>query len=338
MSEKIEFAHLHVHTEFSLLDGCARIKELVKQTKELGMNSIAITDHGSMFGVIDFYNACKSSDIKPILGCEVYVANTSLDDKTVNKENYYSHLVLLAEYDVGYQNLIKLVSLGYTEGYYYRPRIDFETLAKYKEGIIALSACLAGVVSRKILKHSSKEGLETARKYKNLFGRDHFYIELQNHGMREELEVNHHLVNIANELDLELVCTNDVHYTFEEDVKAHEVLLCIQTAKTILDEDRLIYEGGQYYLKSPEEMNELFSGYKNALLNTQKIADRCDVEIEFHNYKLPKFTPPEGLTSLEYLKELTNNALYKKYEVVTENLKERLDFEIGVIADMGFID
>ncbi len=338
MSEKIEFAHLHVHTEFSLLDGCARIKELVKQTKDLGMNSIAITDHGSMFGVIDFYNACKSSDIKPILGCEVYVANTSLDDKTVAKENYYSHLVLLAENEVGYQNLMKLVSLGYTEGYYYRPRIDFETLSKYKEGLIALSACLAGVVSRKILKHSYNEGLNIAKKYRNLFGRDNFYIELQNHGMREELEVNHHLVNIAKELNLELVCTNDVHYTFEEDVKAHEVLLCIQTAKTILDEDRLVYEGGQYYLKSPEEMFELFSGYKDALLNTQKIADRFNVDIEFHNYKLPKFTPPAGLTSLEYLNQLTNKALYEKYDDVTDSLKERLAFEIGVIADMGFID
>ncbi len=338
MSNKIDFAHLHVHTEFSLLDGCSRIKELAQQTKDLGMNAIAITDHGSMFGVIDFYKACKNIDIKPILGCEVYVANKSLHDKTVDRENYYSHLVLLAETNEGYQNLMKLVSIGYTDGYYYRPRIDFETLAEHKEGIIALSACLAGVVSRKIMKHGYNEGLEIAKKYKELFGKEHFYIELQNHGMIEEIETNKHLINIAKELDLDLVCTNDVHYTYDSDVKSHEVLLCIQTGKTILDEDRLVYEGGGFYLKSPEEMYELFSANSEALSNTQKIADRCNVEIEFNNYKLPRFTPPDNLTSLEYLKQLTEKALYEKYEVVTDVLKDRLNFEINVISDMGFID
>ncbi len=337
-NENIDFVHLHVHTEFSLLDGASRIKELVAQTKNLGMTAIAITDHGNMFGVIDFYKQAKDAGIKPILGCEVYVANKSLYDKNTDRENYYSHLVLLAENEVGYQNLMKLVSIGYTDGFYYRPRIDFETLSQHKEGLIALSACLAGVVSRKILKHSYDEGLKAAKEYSELFGREHFFIELQNHGIREEIEVNKHLVNIAKELNIDLVCTNDVHYTYDTDVKSHDVLLCIQTGKTILDEDRLVYEGGDFYLKSPQEMFELFGQYKNALANTQKIADRCNVEIKFHEYKLPRFDPPNGMSSYEYLEKLTNEALSVKYKAVTDEIRDRLKYEMDVISEMGFID
>lgn len=338
MGDKIDFVHLHVHTEYSLLDGAAKIKEIVKQTKTLGMNALAITDHGNMFGAIDFYKACKSNDIKPILGCEVYVANKSLHDKTVDRENYYSHLILLAENKTGYENLMKLVSIGYTEGYYYRPRIDFEVLEQYKEGLIVLSACIAGVISRQILKHSYEAGFEIARKYKELFGKENFFIELQNHGIREEIEVNHHLVNIAKELDLDLVCTNDVHYTYDTDVKAHEILLCIQTGKTMLDENRLVYEGGNFYLKSPEEMQEIFGKYKGALINTQKIANRCNVEIEFNNYKLPKFDTPNNIKALDYLKQLTDEALIVKYENITTDIRKRLEYEIDVISNMGFVD
>ncbi len=335
----MNFAHLHVHTEYSLLDGSNKIKEYVARVKELGMNSAAITDHGVMFGVIDFYRAAKEVGIKPILGCEVYVAPGSRFDKEagINEDRYY-HLVLLAENNKGYANLVKIVSKGFVEGYYYKPRVDLELLEEYHEGIIALSACLAGEVQRNLARSMYEEAKRAAERYEKIFGKDHFYLELQDHGIPEQGMVNQQLLRLSQDTGIELVATNDVHYTFAEDEKPHDILLCIQTGKKLDDENRMRYEGGQYYVKSPEEMAALFPYALQALENTQKIADRCEVEIEFGVTKLPRYDVPEGYTSWEYLNKLCFEGLERRYTPVTEELKERLEYELGVIQKMGYVD
>ena len=335
----MNFAHLHVHTEYSLLDGSNKIKEYVARVKELGMNSAAITDHGVMFGVIDFYRAAKEAGIKPILGCEVYVAPGSRFDKEAgtNEDRYY-HLVLLAENNKGYANLVKIVSKGFVEGYYYKPRVDLELLEEYHEGIIALSACLAGEVQRNLARSMYEEAKRAAERYEKIFGKDHFYLELQDHGIPEQGMVNQQLLRLSQDTGIELVATNDVHYTFAEDEKPHDILLCIQTGKKLDDENRMRYEGGQYYVKSPEEMAALFPYALQALENTQKIADCCEVEIEFGVTKLPRYDVPEGYTSWEYLNKLCFEGLERRYTPVTEELKERLEYELGVIQKMGYVD
>ena len=336
----MSFAHLHVHTEYSLLDGSNKIKECVARVKELGMDSVAITDHGVMFGVIDFYRAAKAAGIKPILGCEVYVAPGSRFDKEpgVRGEDRYYHLVLLAENDQGYHNLMKIVSRGFTEGYYYKPRVDMEVLREFHEGIIALSACLAGEVQKNILRGMYEEGKAAALRYQEIFGAGNFYLELQDHGMQEQKQVNQSLLRMSQETKIPLVATNDVHYTYAEDEKPHDMLLCIQTGKKLADEDRMRYEGGQYYIKSEEEMRGLFPYALEALENTQKIADRCNVEIEFGVTKLPKYDVPEGYTSWEYLNKLCYEGLEKRYPDGDDSLKERLEYELSVIKSMGYVD
>lgn len=336
----MSFAHLHVHTEYSLLDGSNKIKECISRVKELGMNSIAITDHGVMFGVIDFYRAAKAAGINPILGCEVYVAPGSRFDKEAigNGDDRYYHLVLLAENQEGYQNLMKIVSIGFTEGYYYKPRVDMDVLKKYSKGIIALSACLAGEVQRNIARGMYSEGKAAALRYQEVFGEGNFFLELQDHGLPEQKLVNQSLLRMSQETGIELVATNDVHYTYAEDEKPHDMLLCIQTGKKLADENRLRYEGGQYYIKSEEEMRRLFPYALQALENTQRIADRCHVEIEFGVTKLPKYDVPEGYTSWEYLNKLCRDGLEKRYEPVTKELEERLTYELSVIRSMGYVD
>lgn len=336
----MSFAHLHVHTEYSLLDGSNKIKECVARVKELGMDSVAITDHGVMFGVIDFYRAAKAAGIKPILGCEVYVAPGSRFDKEpgVRGEDRYYHLVLLAENDQGYHNLMKIVSRGFTEGYYYKPRVDMEVLREFHEGIIALSACLAGEVQKNILRGMYEEGKAAALRYQEIFGEGNFFLELQDHGMQEQKQVNQSLLRMSQETKIPLVATNDVHYTYAEDEKPHDMLLCIQTGKKLADEDRMRYEGGQYYIKSEEEMRGLFPYALEALENTQKIADRCNVEIEFGVTKLPKYDVPEGYTSWEYLNKLCYEGLEKRYPDGDDSLKERLEYELSVIKSMGYVD
>ena len=336
----MSFAHLHVHTEYSLLDGSNKIKECVARVKELGMDSVAITDHGVMFGVIDFYRAAKAEGIKPILGCEVYVAPGSRFDKEpgVRGEDRYYHLVLLAENDQGYHNLMKIVSRGFTEGYYYKPRVDMEVLREFHEGIIALSACLAGEVQKNVLRGMYEEGKAAALRYQEIFGEGNFFLELQDHGMQEQKQVNQSLLRMSQETRIPLVATNDVHYTYAEDEKPHDMLLCIQTGKKLADEDRMRYEGGQYYIKSEEEMKGLFPYALEALENTQKIADRCNVEIEFGVTKLPKYDVPEGYTSWEYLNKLCYEGLKKRYSDGDDSLKERLEYELSVIKSMGYVD
>ena len=336
----MSFAHLHVHTEYSLLDGSNKIKECISRVKELGMDSVAITDHGVMYGVIDFYKAAKAAGIKPILGCEVYVAPGSRFDKEAkgNSESRYYHLVLLAENETGYHNLVKLVSRGFTEGYYYKPRVDMALLEEFHEGIIALSACLAGEVARNAVRGLYEEAKEAALRYEQIFGKDNFFLELQDHGMPEQQMVNQALVRMSRETGIGLVATNDVHYTYADDVKPHDILLCLQTGKKLADEDRMRYEGGQYYIKSEAEMSALFPYAPEALANTQKIADRCKVEIEFGVTKLPRYDVPEGRTSWDYLQELCRKGLAERYQPVTEELRERLDYELSVIHDMGYVD
>ena len=336
----MSFVHLHVHTEYSLLDGSNKIEEYVARVKTLGMNSAAITDHGVMYGVIDFYNAAKKQGIKPILGCEVYVAPGSRFDKTPgnNNEERYYHLVLLAENNQGYQNLMKIVSKGFVEGYYYKPRVDMEILEQYHEGIIALSACLAGEVQKNLLRGMYTEALETAKRYESIFGKGNFFLELQDHGMQEQQLVNQQLVRLSQETGIELVATNDVHYTYAEDEKPHDILLCIQTGKKLADEDRMRYEGGQYYVKSEDEMCRLFPYALQAIENTQKIADRCNVVIEFGITKLPKYDVPGGYTAWEYLNKLCFEGLHKKYENPEGELTERLTFELNTIRNMGYVD
>jgi len=336
----MNFAHLHVHTEYSLLDGSNKIKEYVARVKELGMNSAAITDHGVMYGVIDFYKEAKKQGIRPILGCEVYVAPGSRFEKEsggAGDERYY-HLVLLAENNQGYQNLMKIVSRGFTEGYYYKPRIDMEILEEYHEGLIALSACLAGEVPRNLRRGMYEEAKEAALRHQEIFGKGNYYLELQDHGMEEQQDVNTQLLRLSKETGIELVATNDAHYTYEDDVQAHDILLCIQTGKKLADENRMRYEGGQYFVKSPEQMAEVFPYALEALENTQKIADRCNVEIEFGVLKLPKYDVPDEYTSTEYLHKLCNDGLAGRYSTITAELQERLDYELGTIDSMGYVD
>ncbi len=333
------FTHLHVHTEYSLLDGSNKIKEYVKRVKELGMDSAAITDHGVMYGVIDFYRACKEEGINPILGCEVYVApNSRFDREITGGEDRYYHLVLLAENNKGYENLMKIVSRGHTEGYYYRPRVDMEVLREFHEGIIALSACLAGEVPRYIEKGMIEEAEKAALKYEECFGKGSYFLELQDHGIPAQSTVNAALIGMSKKLDIPLVCTNDVHYTYAEDVEPHDILLCIQTGKKLSDENRMRYEGGQYYVKSEEEMKGLFPYAWEAVENTQRIADRCHVEIEFGVTKLPEYEVPEGFTSLTYLEYLCDKGMKERYPGGGKELEERLAYELGVIRDMGYVD
>lgn len=340
------FTHLHVHTEYSLLDGSNKIKEYVKRVKELGMDSAAITDHGVMYGVIDFYRAAREAGIKPILGCEVYVApNSRFDKELTGGEDRYYHLVLLAENNTGYANLMKIVSRGFTEGYYYKPRVDMEVLQTYHEGIIALSACLAGEVQRYIIKGLHEEAKKAALKYEACFGKGNFFLEMQDHGIPEQKLVNTELLKLSKETGIELVVTNDVHYTYKEDVDSHDILLCLQTGKKLADEDRMRYVGGQYYVKSEEEMKALFPYAWEAVENTQRIADRCQVEIEFGVTKLPKFEVPEGYDSWTYLNKLCSDGLAERYGdehapagSTGQTLRERLDYELNVIRTMGYVD
>ena len=335
----MNFTHLHVHTEYSLLDGSNKISEYVARVKELGMDSAAITDHGVMYGVIDFYRAAKAAGINPILGCEVYVAPGSRFDREAGSgEDRYYHLVLLAENDQGYSNLMKIVSKGFVEGFYYKPRVDLELLEEYHEGIIALSACLAGEVARFLTRGMYEEAKKAALRYQDIFGKGNFFLEMQDHGIPEQQTVNQQLMRMHYETGIELVATNDVHYTFADDADPHDVLLCLQTGKKLTDEDRMRYEGGQYYVKSPEEMAQLFPYALEALENTHKIAQRCHVEIEFGVTKLPKYDVPEGYTAWDYLNELCRKGLEERYQPVTEELRERLDYELSTIRNMGYVD
>ena len=335
----MEFTHLHVHTEYSLLDGSSKIKEITSRAKELGMKSLAITDHGVMYGVIDFYKAAKEVGIKPILGCEVYVAPGSRFDKQPGEsESRYYHLVLLAENNTGYKNLMKIVSRGFTEGFYYKPRVDYEVLEQFHEGIIALSACLAGEVQRYLARGMYDAGCEAAKRYEGIFGKGNFFLELQDHGIPEQKYVNPQLIRMSQELGIDLVCTNDVHYTYAQDADAHDILLCIQTGKKVTDENRMRYDGGQYYLKSPEEMAELFPYAPQALENTCKIAERCNVEIEFGVTKVPHFEVPQGFDSWTYLNHLCNEGMKRRYPDADEEKKKRLEYELSVIHKMGYVD
>ena len=370
MEIDMNFTHLHVHTEYSLLDGSSKIKEITARAKELGMDSMAITDHGVMYGVIDFYRAAKEAGIKPVLGCEVYVAPGSRFDKQPGEsESRYYHLVLLAENNQGYKNLMKIVSRGFTEGFYYKPRVDYEVLEQYHEGIIALSACLAGEVQRYLARGMYDAAKDAAYKYENIFGKGNFFLELQDHGIPDQQYVNQQLVKMSAETGMELVATNDIHYTYADDADAHDILLCIQTGKKVTDENRMRYDGGQYYCKSPEEMAELFPYAPQAIENTYKIAQRCNVEIEFGVTKLPEFKVPDKYTSWTYLNYLCYKGLKHRYpdkagdvdvekmvkiaesEAVedrkdavikqakdTNNIFERLAYELSVIYSMGYVD
>ena len=333
------FTHLHVHTEYSLLDGSSKIKELAVRAKELGMDSMAITDHGAMYGVIDFYRAAREAGIKPILGCEVYVAPGSrFDRENVHGEDRYYHLVLLAENNEGYQNLMKIVSKGYVDGFYYKPRVDMEVLKTYHKGIIALSACLAGEVPRFLARGLYEEAKEAVLKYQEIFGRGNYFLELQDHGIPMQRQVNQGVIRLSRELDIPLAATNDCHYINAEDWEAHDILLCIQTGKKVADENRMRYEGGQYYVKSEEEMRELFSYIPEAIDNTAKIAERCNVEIEFGVTKLPRYEVPEGYDSWGYLNYLCSEGFKERYPEDDGTLKERLEYELGVIKSMGYVD
>ena len=335
----MSFVHLHVHTEYSLLDGSNKIRDYVARVKELGMNAAAITDHGVMYGCIQFYKECMAQGIKPILGCEVYVAPGSrFDRESASGENRYYHLILLAENLQGYHNLMKITSRGFTEGFYYKPRVDLELLRKYHEGIIALSACLAGEVASNLARNRYEEAKAAALRYEDIFGRGNFFLELQDHGIPAQRIVNPQLLRMSEETGIELVCTNDCHYTRAEDADAHDILLCIQTGKKVSDENRLRYEGGQYYVKSEEEMAALFPYARQALDNTQKIADRCQVEIRFHELKLPKYEVPEGFTSWTYLQKLCYDGAERLYHPVTQEIRDRLEYELNTIRTMGYVD
>ena len=334
-----EFVHLHIHSEFSLLDGANRIKDLPVRAKELGMKAMAITDHGVMYGAIDFYKACKKEGIKPIIGCEVYVAPRSRLNKEPNIDNRYNHLILLAKNQQGYQNLSKLVSIGFTEGYYYKPRIDLEVLEKYHEGLICLSACLAGAVNQALLNGQNEKAEEIALWHKKVFGED-YYIEIQNNGIKEQVLANQKLVQLARKLDISLVATNDAHYLKREDAYNHEILLCIQTGKRMSDPDRMKFDTDELYVKSPEEMSEYFSAFQDAIENTVKIADKCNVEFEFGHTILPNYdVPPEFPTHYDFLKKLCDDGLRKRYgENPSEEILKRAEYEIGIIKKMGYVD
>lgn len=354
----MSFAHLHVHTEYSLLDGSNKINEYVARVKELGMTAAAITDHGVMYGVIDFYRAAREAGINPILGCEVYVAPGSrFDREKVEGEDRYFHLVLLAENNQGYANLMKIVSRGFTEGYYYRPRVDREVLETYHEGLIVLSACLAGEVQKLLSRGFYEEAKEAALWHDKTFGHGNYFLELQDHGLAEQRNVNQQLMRLSQDTGIPLVATNDIHYTYETDVDSHDILLCLQTGKKLSDENRMRYEGGQYFVKSEAQMRELFPYALEALENTQKIADRCRVEIEFGVTKLPKFDVPKGYTSWEYLQKLCREGLVRRYPAEQESfarekqvfipgkgklpladLEKQLQYELDIIQQMGYVD
>jgi DNA polymerase-3 subunit alpha len=335
----MSFTHLHTHTSFSLLDGSGKIPEMIARVKELGMDSLAITDHGVMYGVIDFYKEARKQGIRPILGCEIYLTPGSRFDRENSKgEDRYYHLVLLAENNTGYQNLMKIVSKGFVDGFYYKPRVDFDLLRQYHEGIIALSACLAGEVSKNLTRGLYDEAKKAALRYQEIFGPEHFYLELQDHGYPEQKKVNAGMLRLHEETGIPFVATNDIHYTYKEDAEAHDILLCLQTGKKVADEDRMRYPGGQFYIKSEEEMRALFPYAEEALDNTHKIAERCNVEIEFGHYHLPKYEVPEGYTSLSYLEELCNQGLKERYGSEGEKYRERLEYEIHTISSMGFVD
>ncbi len=335
----MNFCHLHVHTQYSLLDGSAKINELVARAKELGQTALAITDHGVMYGCVDFWRACKAAGINPVIGCEVYVAPGSRFEKSGSvSDDRYRHLILLAENETGYRNLIKIVSIGFTEGYYYKPRVDIEVLEQYHEGLICLSACLAGEVATYLKRGMYEEGKEAALRFERIFGKGNFFLELQDHGIPEQKTVNTMLMRMHEETGIDLVCTNDSHYIYAEDAEAHDILLCIQTQKKVQDEDRMRYEGGQFYLKSAEEMAELFPYCLEALENTQKIADRCHYDYEFGHYKLPKFDVPEGYDAWTYIQHLCAEGMVRRYGTVTKELQERLDYELNVVHTMGFVD
>ena len=333
-----KFTHLHLHTKYSLLDGSGKIDEMIGQCKELGMDSIAITDHGVMYGVVDFYEEAKKQGVKPIIGCEVYVAGRSRFDKEAGIDNMYYHLILLAENQQGYENLMRMVSDGFIEGFYYKPRVDMKLLEEYHEGIIALSACLGGNIPSEIMKGNLEGAKEVASQYNEIFGQGNFYLELQDHGYEEQARVNQALIAMSREMNIPLVATNDVHYTYEDDVAAHDILLCIQTNKKVNDTDRMRYEGGQFFLKSPEQMENLFGYVPEALENTQIIANRCQVDFEFGHYKLPVYDLPEGVDKRIRLREICAEGLTHKYEEVTDELFQRLDYELDVINEMGFLD
>lgn len=332
-----KFVHLHVHTEYSLLDGSARIKNLIAMVKAQGMDSIAITDHGCAYGVIDFYKEAVSQGIKPIIGCEVYIAKRTLYDKEPNIDSDYYHLVLLARNMKGYKNLIKLVSKGFIDGFYYKPRVDHDTIRKHSDGLIALSACLAGEVQSYIMEGNLKKAEETALIYRDIFHED-FYLELQDHGIEEQKKVNQELLKMSEKLGISLVCTNDIHYINREDAKAHEVLLCIQTGKTMNDEDRMKFETDEFYLKSQDEMYELFKYAPQALENTVRISEKCNLELEFGKTHLPKFDVPGEMESKDYLRKLCFDGLDERYEDVTNELRQRLEYELGIIEQMGYVD
>lgn len=334
----MSFVHLHTHTAYSLLDGEGTIPKLIERAKELGQTAMAITDHGNMYGVIDFYECAKQNGIKPIIGCEVYVAARSRFDKVHDLDSQSCHLILLAENDVGYHNLMKLVSAGFIEGFYYRPRIDMDILREHNEGIIALSACMSGVLSRQLLSGNYDEAKRRAQEFLDIFGRDRYFIEIQDHGIFEQKKLNRDLISIARELNIDIVATNDIHYTLKRDAEYQDVLMCIQMGKTVDDEDRMKMDCDQLYLKSEEEMTELFSYIPEALENTQKIADRCNVEIEFGKFHLPKFEIPNGLTAYEYLKQLVDRGMRERYPNADESVVSRMQYELDTISQMGYVD
>ena len=333
------FTHLHVHTEYSLLDGSNKIKEYVKRVKDLGMDSAAITDHGVMYGVIDFYKAAKEAGIKPIIGCEVYVAPGSRFDREQGAgDDRYYHLILLAENNKGYANLMKIVSRSFTEGYYYKPRVDEELLREFHEGIIASSACLAGEVARNIVRDDIAAADRAALRYLDIFGQGNFFLELQDHGYADQQKVNMALMSMSKRLGIPLIATNDIHYTYADDVEAHDILLCIQTGKKLSDENRMRYPGGQFFVKSEMEMRTLFPYAQEALDNTHRIAERCNVEIEFGVTKLPRFDVPEGYDSWTYLNKLCDDGMKERYPDDDGTLRKRLDYELSTIRQMGYVD
>ena len=332
------FTHLHTHTEYSLLDGAAGIKKLIKRVKELGMTSCAITDHGVMYGVVDFYREALSQGIKPVIGCEVYMSPRSRFDKVHEYDSKYSHLILLCENQTGYKNLSYLVSKGFTEGYYYKPRIDFELLSEHSEGLIALSACLAGEIPKALLAEDYEKAKEIGEKYVKLFGKDNFFVELQDHSIADQKRINPTLVKLARELGVGVVATNDIHYIEQKDAKYQDVLMCIQMQKTVEDDDRMRFETDEFYVKSEAEMAERFAYCPEAIENTGKIAERCNMEFDFDTRHLPSYDVPDGKTAWEYLNELCEKGLYERYENVTDELKARLDYELSVIKNMGFVD
>ena len=333
-----DFVHLHVHTEYSLLDGFSRVKNLVSRAKELNMSAVAITDHGCMFGAIDFFKVAKKEGIKPIIGCEVYTAPRSMRDKDPNYDKSQGHLILLAKDKEGYQNLIKLVSKAYVQGFYYKPRVDIDEIRKHSKGIIALSACLAGDVSQALMNRNYDKAKNIALKYKEIFGKDNYYIEIQDHNLPEQKEVNRELIRLSKEIDVGLVATNDVHYVRKEDSKIHDILMCIQMGKTVNDPTRMRFGSDEFYLKSREEMETVFPEVQEALDNTVKIADMCNVEFDFNTIHLPKYDVPDGYTPMEYLRMLCFKGLEGRYKNPSPEITDRLEYELGVIEKMGYVE